>query len=549
MANDKLKTKLDIVLGDDINVPEMEIDRDRHRALARNYNSEVASVAAEAVASPEELALRRLSVTRLRTLAQHHNEMDMNLTTVLASVRLFEASVTGIYNSSDSLFSQVESVQSQLGGVTYSATTQTYTLPAGLYLAVNQLINMNTSVEAALIEKLKSETDGYNWELIESWMQENPQYLSQAQLSALVTIFIGMECVLDVERFINAGYSVVEIKDGRATRTEYVRTGVFEIVSESVLKNIERQIREMESSSTPFSTSPERLLYIKYYELQNDTNRRAMDGFLTPIKDAGLYDDILEIKFISYQSPEPYQELLFKYLEDIKIVDNKGERAQHYKTEERAIYVNFSNLSGNGYRTFFHEIGHAIDYAMGGHEKYESNELLKTLEGEVTGHIESVIAKHTTNELEQKSVLNALKFDGERSDLTTPEQQAIYDRVVRDYLKIFDISDSRNLRNSTASMIFGGFTELAIRTDPISGDTVGRGHGIYHPFALDDDGNPRRMWYDPEKGPTNAQNREFFADIFSTNVTQDTDRINANNNFFGATIAKMEDMIEQDLKT
>jgi hypothetical protein len=293
---------------------------------------------------------------------------------------------------------------------------------------------------------------------------------------------------------------------------------------------------------------------VKYYEMLNPEHGKIMDDFLSPIMNTGIYDnDIMNIKFISYLAPEPYKELMFIHLPGITIEDNDGcpicrqqglqyrphictVPPQHYVPGEHAIYVNFSNLkSGDGYLTFFHEIGHAIDYAMGLKGTYASAVLFKTLESEVFEGIESTIRQHTQNDDNIVAVLDAILYDGDASKLTQT-QIDLYNDVISEYIKAFHTDSQNNPQNGTVSMIYGGFTENVLIFDPNTGNRVGRGH-------------TKLGYYYNNDSPTGAQNREFFADHFSVNIIQDTGKIDANKEFFPNTIAETDEIIQSGLNS
>ena len=556
VAHNLLKSHLAIVIGDDINVPETERARDHHRERANHFEAEADIQAGKPITSPAEIAVKQWLVLMLRNQARFHKDSETEMTKVLDSVRMFETRVPSIYNHPNNLFSQIEAVQAQLGSVGFCGIGLSYTLPAGLDAEMSRMFELSNraDIEAAMAE-LKLPDGSYNWDLIEEWMHTDPRYITQARLFALIQTYIELECVLDVERFINAGYNGVTIRDGREVRTEYIQTAVFKIVSDTVLSIIRPQIRQIEASNNPFSELSERLLCVKFYELQNDINRRIVNGFLEPIRDANLSEDILEIKFIMYKAPEPYKSLVLNYLPNIGIIDNQActscrlgleyrphdckhnlDRAQHYNSGELSIFVNFSNLRCTyGYLTFFHEVGHAIDFAMGEGNKYASAVFFNDLEREVRADIMGRIHAHTGHIPHAQAIQNAFMYDGNPNSLT-PDQEDIYIALRDEYRVILD-SWHNNPQNGTASMIFGGFTQNVLIIDRTSGDRIGRGHE-----SLD-------YYYDTNKGePTGAQNRELFADHIAVNLLNNTDRVNANSSFFPYTTAKMDEMIQNDLR-
>ncbi|MDR2570211.1 MAG: hypothetical protein LBD23_07920 [Oscillospiraceae bacterium] len=533
MTNTKLKTHLNTVLGDDINVNDTNdawlhhLDRERHFNIEANRESQriTNTLLAE--------VMKQHRITHLRNQARFHGNMAKELKRVLDSIEVFEIRTGGIYNRSNEMFALVESVQKQLNSVLFNTATQRYMLPDGLRTTMSQLIEMNADAVDSVEGRLYA-NGNYDWDLIGHLLQSDPKHLTHSQLTALTNILLSADCVINVNKFIDSGYTLVEVA---GKNPEYLQTPVFKIVSEKVLSVIAPEIMKIESSGTSFNTETEKLKYIKYYELQNENNRRVMNSFLEPISEAGLSKDILEIKFISYRAPEPYKDLMFMHLSDISIVDNKTLKGQHYKRKDHAISVYFDNLkSDNDYLTFFHEIGHAIDYAMGADETYISQEIFEILEEEVFENIENRIRHYSENPANIKIILETFKYDGDPSELRA-EQRDIYDDVLNEYLKIFNTNKKEYSQNKTASVIFGGFTENAVIINPITNKRIGRGHDL----------TENTGYYFKDGNPTGAQNKELFADHIAINILQETDVVNVNSNFFSTTVDKMNNLIENEL--
>ena len=376
------------------------------------------------------------------------------------------------------------------------------------------------------------ETIVYDWELITEWLQTDPSLLTAAQIDALAAVLHSMNCIRDIRRFLDAG------DDGTGTAW----TATMEAVSRRVTREIESNALAIAESGLYLSVydSAERLQFVLYYELTYPDRRAMLNEFLEPLWDAGLHEDILNIMFIIYRSPEPYNSLIFKYLPEISITDIFDGGVQRYEGANRTMYVDFTDLSNSHYRTFFHELGHAIDHAMAGGSGWASNDLFETLEKEVFDHIESTVREFVTDEDDIAAIMAAFRHCGNPDNLTEAQRQD-FDNVVDNYL--MDQGFRHGLGpQGTASMVFGGFTDLRIRSDA-DGELRGRGHGRYlrsRPDLL--------TWYNSDGNPTGAQNCEFFADVFSTNVRGNSAAAEQDSNYFPNATREMEEIIRNDLE-
>ena len=348
-------------------------------------------------------------------------------------------------------------------------------------------------------------------------------------------MLLSLDCIEAVRRFTDAGL------DGTGTAW----TATMEEVSRRAKREIEGRALEIAESGLPFDSfdTSDRLLFVLHYELSNPDHRAMMDDFLDPLRRAVLLDDILNIKFITYNSPEPYGCLIFQYLPGINIVDNNNNGNPHYKLGDRAISVNFTDLAHRGYGTFFHELGHAIDHAMtGGTDTsasgFASLALYDVLEQDVFAHIESTVRRFVCDEEDIAAIMAAFRYCGNPDNLTEAQRQDFYD-VVDDYIRTQGLR-YRNGPQRSASITFGGFTDIRIRTDA-NGTEEGRGHGRYHPMTGE------LMWYDADGESTGAHGREFFADMFSTNVRRDTVEAEQNSIYFPNAVIEMEDLIRDHI--
>jgi hypothetical protein len=297
-------------------------------------------------------------------------------------------------------------------------------------------------------------------------------------------------------------------------------------------------------------TAEEKRLLIRYYEALYPDHMKIMDDFLSPLDQDGLDDDIMNIKFITYIAPEHYRTVMLKHLPSISIMDHNHQGTQYYSSRDRGIYVNLSvdgnresfgiNDSLGPYYTFFHEVGHGIDFAMGGRGGRRASEVLfDSLEKAVFDDIQRVVdANARGNSGNAAAVMEALKYNGDVS-LLYGEQIDIYIRVLNEYLKKRDFDLSHIY--VTVTDVFGGFTENKVISNH-DGERIFRGHGLYN-----DDDEYLDYWLYSEIlfTPTRRQNREFYAGNFSSQMLQIEDQIAANNLYFPEATKMMDDLIRE----
>jgi hypothetical protein len=289
-------------------------------------------------------------------------------------------------------------------------------------------------------------------------------------------------------------------------------------------------------SDVSLISNAERDLLVFCYEALHPENAKNMNTFLKPMSKGGDHaEDIQNIKYLAYASPQPYHDVFFKYLPQVKtLVDHTGKKgAQHYNSYARSVNVNFTNLN---YQTFFHEMGHAVDHAMGGHKGYASAALFPTLESDVFGNIEATIKTVGNGDAtDEAAVLAAFRYNADTSKLTTA-QQTIYDDVVNTFLGT-GREQKGIVRNRAAGDVYGGYTENKIITD--RSGTIRASH---HPTVYDDG---TIYWYNSSKKPpqTGAQNREFFATVFADNIFDNSGTLSSDRSFFPNAMPEMDVLV------
>ena len=259
-----------------------------------------------------------------------------------------------------------------------------------------------------------------------------------------------------------------------------------------------------------FSDDEKRIL-IYYYEMLFPAHEKIMDDFLTPLSNAGLNDDIRNIKFISYTSPEPYRQLMFHCLPSARIVNvNASDQMALPKVPilGSTIFVDLnrgvSDLRGP-YFTFFHEVGHAVDYILiGGFWPLHRTELQNTASNDVMDNISNTIMSVGVTPAEHNAVKNAI-LENDESKLSARELN-IFATVIQIYRD--RLLDSNNIplgsaANATVTDVYGGFTNNTLRLDSYGHSVEVLNVEIYWGLG----------------GAVNFQSLELFAGHFAANVT------------------------------
>ncbi len=147
------------------------------------------------------------------------------------------------------------------------------------------------------------------------------------------------------------------------------------------------------------------IMDVVQYELtMSKSDLKKVSKFLKPLE---AQDDV-EIRALVYTADEPFRELFIRYLDRFNIgsfdLDTKVD-IPHFSPSENKINLNIvedrTNVHGN-YTTFFHEVGHAVDYYSGfekGHFTYssesfknsEGNSLYETLIFDFVPHLEKQV--------------------------------------------------------------------------------------------------------------------------------------------------------------
>lgn len=153
----------------------------------------------------------------------------------------------------------------------------------------------------------------------------------------------------------------------------------------------------------------EKIITIIKYEERHPDYVETTDEFLT-VLDA---KDRTEIKYLMYVAEEPYRTLAMKYLDRMELIlvevdpDKKSQPSYFMHSDNTITYVYERDRTNDRgvYFTFFHELGHAIDYNYGVDKDmddfysnvYQTNG--KTLAEHMHGDVENRIRTELRNEL------------------------------------------------------------------------------------------------------------------------------------------------------
>jgi len=307
------------------------------------------------------------------------------------------------------------------------------------------------------------------------------------------------------------------------------------IANPSKVKNLEDSRREkivkyISETSEKYSgvdiksvPEAERNLLVYCYEALNPDNKEKMDNFLEPLSDEGLTNDIMNIKFISYRAEEPIKTILFHYLPEIEIA-SLNEPKPYYKAGK--IYVNLVSNNGlenprGAYFTFFHEVGHAVDYAMkqdGVFDRANSG-LQDIARNDVNNYIDELLIKLDITGDDYTAIYDSI-LNNDTSNLKIGQHKK-YQDVMNTYNQALKKINPSPAKYNVVTDVYGGYTNNALKT--------GYGHG--------DD-----YW------TGTAQSSELYAHYFATNTTQAQPQMEAFNVFFTESTEFLDSKMEKIAK-
>jgi len=182
----------------------------------------------------------------------------------------------------------------------------------------------------------------------------------------------------------------------------------------------------------------QKVITILKYEETHPKYINQTNEFLTPLEEK----DKIEIKYLMYTAEEPYRTLAVKYLDKFTIAETNESGVFDANVNTLTFDVSEDRNNERGqYYTFFHEVGHAIDYYYGiehGFKGFYSDSY--TFDG--------------------KSLANLMYEDAEanfRSELQSKMHSSKYDHLSSDEKKEMINNITDNLLNQ--NKYFGALTQ------------------------------------------------------------------------------------------
>lgn len=252
----------------------------------------------------------------------------------------------------------------------------------------------------------------------------------------------------------------------------------------------------------------DKVIAILKYEENRPDYVDTTNEFLSPLE----MKDQVEIKFMIYTADEPYATLCLKYMGEFEIADiNTGGVFSSSKNTLVFNVVEDRTNPRGAYYTFFHEMGHAIDYYYAQENGGKSGEFFSdnfTYNGKtLTEHnyqdvannmeksMQDILAgddyNHLTDKEKQqiiKNVNNNLLNQNRHEDSLSDIESDIQDALITEYQ-----NKLHGPANNTASDIYGGVTDNTVKGD----------YGHKDGYWFDSDGNVIRN-----------PNKECFAGYF-----------------------------------
>jgi len=220
----------------------------------------------------------------------------------------------------------------------------------------------------------------------------------------------------------------------------------------------------------------QKVITILKYEETHTKYINQTNEFLTPLEEK----DKIEIKYLMYTCEEPYRTLAIRYLDKFKITDTNIKGI--FDSNDHTVKFNISEdrIDPRGkYYTFFHEVGHAIDYYYGienGFKGFYSdsytidgktlNDLMykdaeANIKSELQKELHSPDHDHLSSEQKAKminSITNNLLNQNKYSEKLSEEERELQETLRKTYEDKLDGPD-----HNTASDVYGGVTNHIIR--------------------------------------------------------------------------------------
>lgn len=333
-----------------------------------------------------------------------------------------------------------------------------------------------------------------------------------------------------------------DIQLGENVTRENIKECVFEALEIMMFANLD----DKNNRSTPYESLSleERKLYVMLYEDKNESDALAMDGFLDDMPtgegldingNAHSYDeDNWNIRFMVYASPETERKIFLQYCSRV-VVDWDYNRnpcwdgfTLHIDLDgyDDPIYGRQSplNLYPRGaYVALFHEFGHYLDDILGngitggfgyktGKEKLTNTLLEEVKKGifiDLTTYCNDSSVNISLTEDEKNQIVNGMCCRDNGQDITegwTEDMVSAYNGLVEAYNNDSNLIENRPWDNSESCYKYEAVTDI------YSGATDNRvDWGIGH--------DSKTYWYSVFNNPKGSFGKEFFAEMFSFEMT------------------------------
>lgn len=269
----------------------------------------------------------------------------------------------------------------------------------------------------------------------------------------------------------------------------------------------------------------EKIITIIKYEERNPEYVETTDEFLS-VLDA---KDIVEIKYLMYVAEEPYQTLALKYLDRMELIlveinpdDEEDPGPSFFNDTGNSITYVYERDRTNergAYFTFFHELGHAIDYYYGVDNEmngffsdvYRTNG--KTLAEHMHGDVENRIRTELRNEL-NKAEYDEINVSDKKKMINNIVKVAIHKGPSSD----IDLTNAEDdLFGTIQTRISGELyaDEHHNVSDVYGGVTLNEILGRWGHHELD-------YWINEDtRERTNEPNKEGFASYYGSSMIED----------------------------
>lgn len=253
-----------------------------------------------------------------------------------------------------------------------------------------------------------------------------------------------------------------------------------------------------------------------------------------------------------YNAEEPYRSLAFRYIERLEIIPeeidpDKQEQRSYFTPNKNTITYVYEKDRTNArgvYFTFFHELGHAIDYNYGIDEQMEGHytdynernentlaeHMHKDVENKIRAELNSELERPTYNDMNHDTKLVMINnitetfiYDGPSDDELTKDEERLYS-IIQDNLSDELYSDVHH----NASDVYGGVTVNEII-------------GIWgHSHRTGD------YWIDLEtEERINEPNKEGFASYYGSVMIKNDNHIESVDEYLPLSKAHMDEILKQ----